>query len=650
MSYGYAGHILRVDLTNQAITVEQTRDYARDYLGGRGINHRILVAEVGPEVPAFDPRNRLVIGVGPLVGTLIPSSSRTQVTFRSPYPSGWGDSNVGGHWGPELKYAGFDHIVIQGRSPKPVYLWISDGRAELRDAAHLWGMFTDHTQQTIQEELGDPDVKVLSIGPAGERMVRMACLMTENTDAAGRSGAGAVMGSKNLKAIAVRGTLGVRVADPEAALQLSMKALARFSKEESLIELSIQGTPASFPGIGSTGMVPIKNHHLCGIWKEGEEKIGGEALVRGYEVRRDSCFGCPVGCKCYYRVEEGEYKGVTGTGPTYETIGSIGYKTLCDDMPAVLYGNTLLNQYGLDSVSTGNVIAVVMDLYDQGMVKSSDIDGIEAVWGNADAVIALIRKIGEREGIGEALANDVVEWSASIGNDAEYYVMHNKGLTGTCVELRSSTGAALSFGVSPRGAHHLSGIPTCEWVPDPVIAEFVSGYREGADTMSYHPLAKANQVVFYEHLLMLHDCLGICHFPYGHEPTWHENPEGLQQLRAFLVDALASVTGDAWTDSELFEVAERAFNLERAFIARNGMRRKDDRLSERVYTESCPGEHSIGPTPLPPIDRDKYETMLDAYYEKRGWDSEGIPTKRKLAALGLAWLDPELDALRSSAL
>lgn len=629
---GWTGTILRIDLTKREIIREETADYTRDYLGGRGINHAILFREVSPDVKAFDSENRLIFGTGPLSGTLMPCSGRTQVTFKSPYPSGLGDSNVGGHWGPELKFAGYDHLIIQGRSGKPTYIWIDDDKVEFRDASHIWGKDRYEAEEIVRKEIGDEDIRIMSIGPGGENLVWFANIMNGLTNSAGRTGGGAVMGSKKLKLIAVRGTKGVKVAYPEKLMELSDYITSTIKKDLAYKLASEIGTPGIFDFVSTIGMLPRKNWRECGIW-EKQEAIHGRSLVKYYQVSRSACFNCFIHCHCLYRVKQGKYKGVIGGGPEYETLCALGNKCLCDDMPALLYLNTLCNQYGLDTVSTGNIIALLMDLYDRKLISKKDTDGIAMVWGDTEAMITMVHKIGKSEGVGKKLAVDSLEFAKILGKGAEKLVMNHKGLTPTGVEVRSAMGAALSHCLSPRGSHHLSGIPTSDWVPNPEVAERVCGYKEGADTMSYHPQAKARSVKYYEDLFIIVDSLGICKFAFGHSPYWHASRGQIDEMEKCLVDSIEVVTGEKFLWDELIGIADRVITTDRVFINNHGMSRKDDQPCWRDSTEECPGEHPVGLSPLPPIDNEKFGKMLDTYYELRGWDNDGKPTRSTLKKL-----------------
>jgi len=424
------------------------------------------------------------------------------------------------------------------------------------------------------------------------------------------------------------------VAHPEKLMELSDYITATIMEDPGYKVFSERGTPNLFDFLSMIGMLPRKNWRECGVW-EKQEAIHGRTLEKDYQVSRSACFNCFIHCHCLYRVKEGDYEGVIGGGPEYETLCAFGNKCLCDDMPAILHMNTLCNKYGLDTVSTGNILALLMDLYDRKIITKKDTDGVSMVWGDTESMITMIHKIARGEGVGKKLALDSFEFAKGVGKGAEKLVTTHKGLTPTGVEVRSSMGALLSHCLSPRGSHHLSGIPTVEWVPNPEIAERVCGHAEGADTMSYHPQAKARSVKYYEDLFIIVDSLGICKFAFGHSPYWHGSKEQIDEMEQCLVDAIEVVTGEKFSWDDLMEIADRVYNIERVFINNHGMTRKNDLPSFRDLTEECPGEHPVGLSPLPPIDKDKFEKMLDAYYDLRGWDKEGRPTKKTLSKLGL---------------
>lgn len=640
-TYGNMGSILRVDLTRAAFEIEDATKYYKDWIGGRALNHILLFR--GVDVARVDPlsaENMMVISSGPLGGTTLPSCGRTQATFISPLnTSGWGDSNCGGHFGPALKTAGYDALVITGKSPRPVYLNIENEKVEFVPAADLWGKGAIDTQAFLTAKYGER-AKAVCIGQGGENLVPYACIRTELTNSFGRTGGGCVFGSKNLKAVVVRGTRSVKLYKSKEFYELALRTRdtlmnTEFGKAHGLAYtvLSKYGTPGVTKLIGSTGMTPFKNWQQCGI----DEKF--DDLVTGWNdkwgQRRESCFGCPIHCHGTYAVNDGKYP-TRGGGPEYESNNALGMKCNVTDARAVLKMNTMCNDYGLDTVETGNTFATLMELRDRGIIDRAFTDGVDLVFGNADAMIELLPKIAHKKGCGEKLAMGPYRLGLLLGEEAMKSVVHQKGMGPTGVDIRATVGTALQFSVSPRGAHHLTGLPTAEWVNiAPLSVHTSGGYQEAGDLMSYHPMAKARLVQYYENEFFIPDSLGICKFPYGHVPFWHDTPENLEFMYETITKALFFATGTPYTKEDLFRTAEKAYQIERATIAMRGIRRKDDMPNHKALTESCPGAHPVGPVPLPPIDKEKYEKVLDAYYEIRGWDSRGVPKSSHLTKLGL---------------
>lgn len=634
MSYGWMGEILRVDLTTGKVSKEPTMKYdGKKFLGGRGINDLLLFNEVSPKVGAFDADNRLIWGVGPLGATRVPAPGRCQLTFKSPYPSHLGESNCGGHIGSELKFAGYDHLIIQGRAEKPVYLWISDNKVKIRDASHLWGKNTWETQNLIRKELGDEKIRIACIGQGGENLVKFASIMTEGSNAFGRCGGGAVMGSKNLKAVALRGSKKVKVAKLGDFERLRKEVYAHIENDPMFIPWKENGSPLVFDLGEDAGIIAVKNYWRTGRW-EGNKKIGPKSL-RKYIVKRKGCFGCPVACHGYYEVTEGPFAGIKGEGPEFETLSALGCKCLCDELDALLQMNNLCNQYGLDTISTGNVFCSLMDFYERGLITEKDTDGIAMVWGDPEAMIKMIHKIARREGVGDLLSEDIVDYAKKVGEEAEYLVMHNKGVTHTSLVPQSMVGTLLSYSSAGRGSHHLSGLPTPQYMMSPQIARAACGFEEGGDPLSYHPLANARIVIFYQHLFRILDSINLCKFVYGHAPFWHDSNDNLKKLPVYLAKLFSVVTGIEMSKDDLFTAAERIFNVGKSFIVREGMTRQDDMPSERVFNEGVEGEHSVGPVPLPRVDKQKFNKILDTYYQERGWDSNGKPAVKKLEELGI---------------
>ena len=637
--YGTTGKILRIDLSKRSCTTEDSSPYFKEYLGGRALNHILLFQDIDvAKVSPFDPKNEIIFGTGPLCGTTWPSAGRLQATFISPLSySGWGDSNMGGAVGPELKFAGWDTVVVKGKADKPSYVYIEDERIEFKSAGDLWGKGVDECIRILHKKhLG---CQVLVIGPAGENRVRFASVRTHRSSSLGRCGGGAIMGSKNLKGLVLKGTRGVKIFDPENFLDLSLKCQRdlmdqNFGSVHSLSYkvMSKYGTPGVTRLIGQIGMTPIKNWNQCGIWSGDIElaEMMGDKLWK----RQDACNTCPLHCKGAYRVEDPKYFSLSG-GPEYESIVALGHKCLESRAKIVLKLNAMCNDLGIDTIELGNTFSTLMEWYEKGIIDEKFTDGVPMKWGNGEGMIELVPKIASRDGCGDKLAEGPYRMGKELGKDALKCVYHQKGMGVTGAETRSAIGSMLQFALSPRGAHHLSGLPTAEWINIPAVATYITGFKEAGDIRSYHPEAKARLVHFYENLFELPDSLGICKFPFGHFGYWHDQPRDMEKMWDYLTKALYYATGTKFTKNELMEIGERAYQIERAAIVMRGIRREDDMPNWKCLNEQCPGEHPVGPVPLPPIDRKKYEKILDKYYNLRGWTKEGIPTRKRLRELNL---------------
>ena len=633
--FGWVGKILKVDLSREKIIEEPLDgDLAANFLGGRGINVKILYDEVKPGIDPLSPENVLIFGCGPLTGTLSPSSGRFNVTTLSPLTRILGDSNCGGWWAPELKFAGYDHVVIRGRSKKPSYLVICDGQAELRDASSLWGRGTTETQEIIREELGDPETQVVCIGQAGEGLVKFACVRTGLKDSAGRTGTGAVMGSKNLKVIAVRGTGAVRIAKPEEFEKVCIELHAAMREHPLFQVFSTQGSLILSKILHEAGIMPVRN------WQTIEfpeiDAISGETFVEKYSVKAKGCFGCPMHCNHFHRIGEGTFAGEMGEGPEYETVNSLGPRCGNSDFPSIIHLGNLCNEYGLDTITLGNVLCLLMELYQRRIVTERDLDGIKLEWGDSEAMIEITEKIVRRQGIGDVLAEGPLSTARKIGKGSERYVVQTKGLDYSSHENRVSKGYALSHAVSTRGGDHLRAIPTCVYwglAPPRELVEKIFGAAGVPDPRSYERQAVA--VIWYEHMYAACDSIGVCKYC----TPWLGTAFGLTPGDVVKLFSLA--TGVNMDEEGMIKASERIYNLERAFIVREGVTREDDYPPRRFLEEPLPS----GPTKGERIDKGKYDGMLDEYYELRGWTVEGIPTRTKLEELGLKRVADEMERL-----
>ncbi len=547
---------------------------------------------------------------------------------KSPLTGIWAESHFGGHFGPELKYAGFDALVVSGRSPRPVYLWVHDGTAEIRDASDMWGMDTYETTAAVRDDVGYPAAKVLSIGPAGENLVKYAAVITNSHDAAGRTGMGAVMGSKKLKAVAVRGFGSVRVADPDRFYELALEARDRVLGSDQAMELRRYGTAMLVEVKQAIGELPTYNHR-SGVF-EGFETIGSHHIRKNYWVATKACFACSLACKKKNLVRGGEFRGLFSGGPEYEGLYAFGSNCGVDYFPAVLKMNWLCNRYGIDVISAGVSMSFLMELRERGIIGEDLLGGVDLRWGNHEAMIEALELIARREGVGDLLAEGVREMARRIGGEAERYAMHVKGLEISGQDGRTHRSAGLTHAVAARGADHMRGLVTV----DQLAYRDVAAERFGEDKADrvvdgYSEDYKALAVKMHEDAYAVRDSLIVCWYSVGWPPL-------------FWVDdfsrVLSAVTGEeSWSDvGEVWLAGERIVNLKRAFNVREGITRRDDTLPERFTREPMPE----GPGRGQVVD---LERMLDEYYELRGWDLEtGFPTRERLEELGLSDVAEEL--------
>jgi aldehyde:ferredoxin oxidoreductase len=618
--YGWIGNILEVDLSNGRISVEPTEKYVDDYLGGRGIGVRLVYDKYVPGTDALDPSNPLLFNTGPLTGTAMPSSGRTDVTALSPMSNLRGKSNFGGFWGPELKYAGFDHLVITGKADKPSYLWIKNGKVEVRNAEHLWGMDTFETQKAIQEELADPEIKVICIGPAGEKLVRSACLITEVAGAAARTGMGCVMGSKNLKAIAVRGSGSVPIARPEEMFNLSVDINKEIREHPAGKELGSFGVVRFISMMYSLSFFPV-GYFEDVHWQEIIDNFGGPDYVEKYGLKNIGCFNCPVRCKNFLCVPE-IGKGFTTCEPWSGFTGSVWNL----DMDAFWEATRLVNRMGLDSTETSASIGFLMELYHEGIITEKDTDGVAMKRGDKDAILTTIMKIANREGYGDLLAEGQLAAAKAFGPAAVEKVDMVKGLAPHPYEFRAFHASALMQAVGHRGDPlPLRGsLLEFEWHNAPEwfqqVAKAQYGSEEAAIPSSY--VGKALSAVLSEHNDRAADSLGICTWPWTLF-IFHDVSKAHQFFQA--------VTGKDWDMPYMLKISERIRNLERMFDVRQGLTRADDTLPKKFFDTPLTKGKYEGAV----LDKTKFEQMKDEYYELRGWDKNGIPTKEKLTELGL---------------
>jgi aldehyde:ferredoxin oxidoreductase len=621
-------NIAYIDLSTGEITTAPIPIEMRKlYLGGRGLDMYLLFNHLEPGIDPLGPDNVLTVSAGLLVGTLASASARTHIGAKSPLTGFVGSSNMGGFFAPELRWAGFDHLVIKGKAAEPCYLWIHNGQIEIRDASQLWGEDIPDTQELIREELGDAEVKALCIGVAGEKLVRFANVMTGVKNAAGRTGMGAVMGSKNLKAIAVRGSQDIEIHFPEQALEYNQGLLERIGSTKFAQIMQKWGTMFIYGVTNTIGMVRVRNFQL-------NQQVGGNIEcehIEEYSIGSESCYGCIIHCRHKYLIRDGPYEGTYCEGPEYTSQGAFGMQVDCNDFETILVGNHLVNKYGLDTLETGSLIAWAMELYEKGILTDVDTDGLKLEWGNAEAVLEMVRRIAEREGLGDILAEGPLRAAEKIGPQALQYCIHVKGMSNLHSDERPTPSLALGIATSSRGADHLRSRPAIDLyhLPQDLLRKIYGGPKayEGPLSSDYTVYeGKARMVQWQEMMYQAIDSAGICKY---HTIFLSPNLIGFEELSKLIYYN----TGMEFTPEEIWDIADRAYTLERLFNIREGLKRADDGLVDRYFDEPTP----IG---LPivrgkSIDRDKFNEMIDEYYQLHGWDEQGQPRPETLKMLGL---------------
>lgn len=648
MEFGYTGKILHVNLTDGTLEVEEPSEaFYRRYMGGSALGLYYLLKNTPAGADPLGPDNTLTFALGGPTGAPISGQSRATTVAKSPLTDAVGDSQAGGFWPAELRFAGFDAIVIRGVSPKPVYLWIHDGDYELRDASHLWGLTTREAEEKLVEELGDKQIEVAQIGPAGEKMVRFAAVINMSNRAHGRTGMGAVMGSKKLKAIAVRGTQKVNVADQKALIELARAGVKTIPEKVDIEELGKYGTAGIVQSQNGGGGLITRNWQSGHMGEEPAEAISGERLydelLRGADegkqdkLGRDTCYACAVRCK---RVVEAEWRNNVidpeSGGPEYETIATFGSYCDIDDLHAISYANQLCNQYGVDTISAGATMAFAIECFEQGLITAEDTDGVELRWGNAEAMVTMLEKTLKREGFGDVLAEGSARAAEKIGNGAERYVMAVKKqeIPAHMPHVKRSLG--LIYAVNPFGADHQSSEHDPAYSPKLYERTYYGKHlAELGLTKPQHPKVlneeKVNFALNTQYSYSALDTVNVCQFVFG--PGWQLYSMGE------LAKTTSAVTGWDVSIEELQTVGARRLNMMRAFNAREGITREKDTLPKRFFDEPLKGGRTDGLA----VDRDEFDTALDAYYTQAGWDTaSGNPTRETLEALELAWVADEI--------
>jgi len=615
--YGWRGKVLRVDLTNGSVLTEDLdAKAASDFIGARGLATKYLFDEIDAKVDPLSPENKLIFATGPLTGTKAPGASRYMVITKSPLTGAIANSNAGGYFPAELKFAGWDVIIFEGKAEKPVYLWIENDKAEIRSAEGLWGKDTYETQDLIRAET-DNNAKVACIGPAGENLVKFACIINDEGRAAGRSGVGTVMGSKNLKAVAVRGTTKVAFADEDGFKKAAQDAFKALREDyEYTKHFGLYGTPGVVNLANEKGVFPTRNFQ-AGVF-ESAEKISGETLNATISTRKDmlgvACFSCPVACGTVTEVTDPDFAG-KGDGPEYETIGSFGAACGIDNLSAIAKANYICNEMGFDTITAGMTIACAMELYEKGYLPKKDV-GVELNFGNAKAMVEIVGKIAHREGFGDILAEGSYRLAEKYGHPE--LSMTSKKHEFAAYEPRGTQSLSLQYATQSRGACHIRGEVHCMDVFDEYkwrICTDRNITHLDSFTTDDKPLLTKEVQDFYAVI----DAAGMCNFIFT-----------LGCIEDNLVALLETATGVSYDGIKgMMKAGERIFNLERLFNLKAGLTAKDDTLPPRMLKEPMPSGPSKGQVV-------RLDEMLPEYYKLRGWDKNGVPTPEKLKELGLA--------------
>ncbi len=616
--------IAYIDLSSGTIRVDTIpEEMRRLFIGGRGIDMYLLYNHVKPGIDAFSPENVLLFSAGLLSGTTSPASSRSHVGGKSPQTGLLGSSNMGGFFAPELRFAGYDHLVVKGKADHPVYIWINNDKIEIRDARSLWGQDTFDTPELIRKELGDPDIKVACIGISGEKLVRFANVRTGMKSCAGRTGMGAVMGSKNLKAVAVRGTEDIPIAHPEEALAYYKELVDRVMSTRMVGALSKMGTMFIYGNTNTTGLIRTRNFQLNQLAdSEGLEAENMDKFAYGMSA----CFGCTVHCRHKYLVPEGPDAGKHAEGPEYTSQGAFGTEVDVRRLEVPLTANHWVNKYGIDTLEMGNAIGCAMEMYEKGIINIEDTDGIKLEWGNEEAVIEMVHRISKREGFGDLLAEGYRGIKERFGEEvANRYFIQVKGLGSLQSDERPTPSFALGIAVATRGSDHLRSRPAIDLFNlPPDVLQKIMGFPVHTKYTEYEE--KPRMVWWQEALYAVVDSLGLCKFQ-----TVFLSPS-MPQFNEWS-KLLHLIAGIEMSPQQLFEAGERIYNVERMFNTREGASRKDDYLCDRYYDEPTPIGLDIARGKA--IDRKKFDDMLDEYYQIHGWDVQGNPTPATLKKLGL---------------
>lgn len=609
---------MRVDLGARSSRAEEISSrLRRQYLGARGLNTRGLLDEIPPGADPLGPENKLFFGIGPLNGTLFPGQ-RFNVSGKSPQTGILGDSNAGGFFGTEMRFAGFDQVILEGESDRPVWLLLDDGRLEFRDAAELWGLDVWQTTAAIRKALDDQSTQVACIGPAAENGVAFSGIIANLVRACARTGMGRVMAQKKVKGIAVRGAGRVDVFDPKGFRRIMADIDKDIEAHPDFPSRKVLGTTRLVSALNGLGMLGTQNHRT-GYFPHAD-LVSGERLATEFNVKQKACFACTIPCSRFFVVKEGPHAGLRGEGPEFEALAGFTTRIMNEDLPLALKCVDFCNRWGIDAISASGCIAFAMECYEKGIVTRSETDGLDLRWGNGEAAWQLLGKIGRREGFGDVLADGVAKAAERIGRGAETYAMHGKRLEVFLGEPRGIKAYGLGLAVASRGADHLRAEPFFELLDDPELGRQRFGVPEAAMRLEYK--GKGRVVKHFEEWCAVSDALNVC-----------KNTVVCMEVLPFdrAAELVYAATGLDYSGDEIARVGERIINTERLFNAREGLTRKDDTLPARFTKDPLPPESGASAGSVLEL-----EPMLDEYYRERGWEiATGLPTRARLLELGL---------------
>lgn len=620
---GFNGKILRVDLTSGQLSIEEPpEDYYQLYIGGRGFIVKTLLEEVPKGADPLGPENKLIFALGPITGHPVIGSARNSIGAKSPLTGRYGESEAGGYCGAELKRAGFDAIIIEGISPKPVYLWINNGTAEIRDASNMWGLEVADTRDAIHRELGDRRIRTAIMGPAGEKLVSFACIFNDINHAAGRTGMGAVMGSKKLKAIAVRGKRPPEMADKEKIKEINQWMAQNFKK---LTGTWKYGTGNAIENYEKMGNLPIRNFQ--GGRFPGVAHITAAVMLEKYGEKMDGCFGCPIKCKKVVAMEKPWKVNSVYGGPEYETLGAFGSNCGIDNLEAIMKAHEICNRYGMDTLSAGGSIAFAMECFEKGILTTEDTEGLELRFGNAEAMLEMLERIANRTGFGDLLAQGTKRAAEKIGKGSEKFAIHTKGEELPMHNPRLKHGMGLHYSVHATGADHATGVHDTS-VNEGTVNWQTIDIAESIPSTEMSP-RKARMVYQMGLWRQMGNTLGLCVFV----------PWPYKQI----TEIMEYVTGWPMSLWKLMKASERGMTLARIFNIREGLTAEDDILPERFASPPPEDDPSKGVV----IEPEKLAEAKRAYYQMMGWDESGVPTYARLVELKIEWASKYLEEAES---